>query len=563
MKRQLVGIFFSLVGLGGCVTSGGALNSEGDGGEGAELADAGFGADIGSISEDAGFESLPADEAFARLGDGSLIVKLGGFCRCERTFEVSLRDADDNEVAHYSQKTWSDSAWWPSTVEATTAVVQVSDWQELEETLPIERIPMVAGRCDPRGFANRCGRGATCLTVDRDGQCQPVSVAAWQQTNGALVLGIEGTEDPSLGELSTSVWGEGFHQGTFHEGWAHFPDTSESTVDLFVGPHRVAEGTSVQTPPLRELGESCHSERYLDRCEAGTACATDLTCQPITAPTLSALRAVATEGTVSVAFEGADIERDVTQVEVTFVWATGRRQVFETRLGQSSRFTSSWQAEDPSPEYFGQIKHLDAVGLQGFWVKTSTTTPSQVTLRLVDSEGLESESLTVLLEPSQPEVVSVGEGCDFAGALFTCEPGTFCDRHDTEARAVCQRPQSMCPDTWSVDQIQLGSFEGTFNDPPNLTMGSCSGPYHFAGDQVFEFTAQTTGLHHFDAAGDVNALYVRRHCALPRPGDSELACGHQQRGFDVSVELAVGETVYVFLEVRYGQADYSLHVEGP
>ncbi len=561
----------------------------------------------------------PTDGVSLRWGAESLLLTLDGEVEPAADInspgdriEVTLLDGADAVVEIHEARVvlypiagpWHRRAWWPSGAEAVaeSAVVRLyrGDALTLEVAVQaIDAVPLADGHCDPLGFVDRCAEGA-CFGAgawmspagqafeprgEPVGACAPVSPTAWVHDD--VVLVDVRADDPEQGALALvgAPTADGFVaadlRGAHGDGWRNFGFvriTPPPTLDLYVGPHLFAADLPVEAKPQRAAGEPCDGRRLVDVCADGTGCGPEETCRAISAPEIEQVRAVVDpDGLVALTFEGRDAQGDVDTLHLEVRDDEGRpMQRYDLRF--------AWSARPNRFNPFAGEGHLIQQDgrLRGTYTVRDTRWPDRaasIRVALEDTEGLIGETLAVDLgAPPPPVERAVDEPCDPFEVLDRCPAGTLCDRPDgADGPMTCLRPPAAC----AADLPRLeGAYSGDNRGAPDRTEASCTWSRGNIGDeQGHVFTAARSGPHRFivrDAEPDIApgyglaTLFVRRHCALPRAGDSELGCAHIQddgqgpAALSLEVELQAGETVYVFVEAPWtGGAPYALDVEAP
>ncbi|MCA9540205.1 MAG: hypothetical protein KC620_15010, partial [Myxococcales bacterium] len=235
---------------------------------------------------------------------------------------------------------------------------------------------------------------------------------------------------------------------------------------------------------------------------------------------------------------------------------------------------------DPGPFAVGGL--FEAVGDGTFTGFTDFTLPdipefvdaiAAVRVTVLDLSGGSSEAIDVV--PDGPSEVAFGETCDPFGTRSYCLEGDCLDLNPAdEVDAICQIAAAECPAEWTVLGVGEPDANGVYTIPGDLTVDledhgatpTCSGAATGAND-IYGFTAPSGGMWRFatvGAAGNDTILFVRRLCGVQGEA-GELACnddGPNSQGFysDVDVELAEGDTVYVFVDSYFedGRGAYSL-----
>lgn len=559
----------------------------------------------------------PTDGVVLRRGIDSLLLIIEGDVEPTAEVEspgdrveVTLLDAQGALVeVHTAQALlypipgpWRRYAWWPTRAAADAAIVRLYRGEDvvLEVQLDtIDAVPPAGAHCDPLGFDDRCADGA-CFAEGAwmsppgqafeprgaaVGSCAPIDPTAWVHDD--VVLVDVRADDPEQGALALvgADTAEGFIAADLRPihgaSWRNFGFvrvTPPPALDLYVGPHLFATDLPVTPKPARAEGDACDARRLVDVCADGTACGPDDICRGISAPELEQVRAVVDPmGIVALTFEGRDAEGDVETLHVEVRDDEGQpMQRYDLRFDWSSRPNrfNPFAAEGHVIQQDGQLSGAYAVR-DDRWPDRAAS----IRVALEDAEGLIGETLTVDLGAPPPPVERGVDGpCDPFGVLDRCPAGTFCDRSDgADGPMTCQRPPAACAE----DLPRLDdTYSGDNSAAPDRTQASCTWSRgNIGGEQGHVFTAARAGRYRFtvrDAAPEIApgyglaTLFVRRHCALPRLGDSERGCAHiedEGQGPDsltLEIALQADETVYVFVEAPWtGGAPYELVVEGP
>ena len=304
------------------------------------------------------------------------------------------------------------------------------------------------------------------------------------------------------------------------------------------------------------LGAPCDGLRLHDLCAEGLACRDPMetglfTCETVTPPTLTSATAWfdSLGGRIAVEFVGADAEQDVEAPAITVLDADGV-DIPLLATGEIGEAIGEFEPFEYSPEGAFRATWLyelqDDAGL--------ALDVGAVRVRVVDAEGLYSESVEASLVPTTRDVPD-GGSCDPFGARATCAVGSICDVPD-EGEPVCATPVLACPEDWGALPLELGvAVEGETAGAESHGEGTCGGG---AGDRVFVFTAVEAGrylatVESEDPDADT-VLYARSACGysgLAQPA-LELDCNDDRDESTFLSELVLNleaqQTVYVFVD---------------
>jgi hypothetical protein len=275
------------------------------------------------------------------------------------------------------------------------------------------------------------------------------------------------------------------------------------------------------------------------------------TCETVTAPTLTSATAWydALGGRIAVEFVGADVEQDVDAPGITVLDAEGV-DIPLLASGEIGEAFGEFEPFEYGPEGVFRATWLfvlqDEAGL--------ALDVGSVRVRVVDAEGLYSESIEAALVPTTRDVPD-GEPCDPFGARSTCAMGSICDAPDA-GEPVCATPVLVCPEDWGARPLEVGvAVEGETLGAESHGEGTCGGG---AGDRVYVFTAVEGGRYLATAESEDpdadTVLYARSACGysgLDQPA-LELDCNDDRDESTFLSELVLNleaqQTVYIFID---------------
>jgi hypothetical protein len=283
-------------------------------------------------------------------------------------------------------------------------------------------------------------------------------------------------------------------------------------------------------------------------------------------PTIDSLEAYrADDGAIGFTFEGRPGPIPVHFAHLEWLDDAGQA------LGDAERFTlRSYQAFSP-----GVVARVEqnATRFSGSISRTDPLVdPARVRLSISNQEEQAGPAFESDLRPAAPRSVELGQDCDPFRVLSTCPGSALCDVKDPGVGElpICQEPPESC----GLDLPVLETtYEGSNAESHDSTRASCTlSRGNIGTEQGHVFTAPASAAYRFRAESIMEnaalTLFVRRYCEFRSPSDSELACGHAMDTEDaiptVELELAEGDTVYVFVEAWWANGgDYRLSVEVP
>ena len=284
-------------------------------------------------------------------------------------------------------------------------------------------------------------------------------------------------------------------------------------------------------------------------------------------PTIDSLDAYrADDGAIGFSFEGRP-----GPVPVRFVhleWLDDDGQV----LGNQERFTlGSFQAFSPGAVARVEQSALAFSGSVSRGGPPVDPVPARLRVAISNQQEETGPAFESDLRAAEPRSVELGQDCDPFRVLSACPESVLCDVKDPGVGELptCQEPPASC----GLDLPVLeATYEGS-NGESDSTRASCTSSRGNLGtEQGHVFTAPASARYRFRAESITEnaalTLFVRRYCEFRSPSDSELACGHAMDTADaiptVELELAEGDTVYVFVEAWWANGgDYRLSVEVP
>lgn len=443
-------------------------------------------------------------------------------------------------------------AWGQAEVLARAARVEV--WAESEHgrgeaiTVVPGRLPRVApgDACDPRRVVNRCEVGSVCTEgADRVVACQPWSARAWRHGTAVAVRMDIPTADRWTNlqpQIEAQVYRGGLQPSAPYEGWAlmmwaDLPEATEIRVGFATNGSLGEEASQlvpIEVLPVRALGAECDVDRFMDVCEAASACQAGR-CVGWAPPVIDEARAFDAMyfgGGHVLQLEGHDAEGDVERIDVSLVDQDG--EVLVTWPTQPVR---PWLIlEEAGPRFV--VRWQGAAGLRGAGLR----------VQLTDAQGVMGPAVVAPFEAS--DVVGAGEACQFDGAPAVCDGETVCVSQPGQSwpHGVCEPAEFDCPADWPVAVLTPGSVQGEVGAVDRTEICPANfGQGRRVPEDVYRFTAPEAGAWRFSAqqvGGASMAVAVRRACADAGWG-SEVAC---DTGVDVRVPLAEGETVYLVVE---------------
>ncbi len=456
------------------------------------------------------------------------------------------------------------------------------------------------GACDRLSLDDACAVEDFCFVeadaVDAEvGRCvattPPVAVAGRATSrDGVLGLSVEGTDSSrdTVAALVTLFRGEtvvdaldgGLAEDLFLEpldglgvyGQADFTLNASADLVELVGdttPDRLevrlldSQGgeSEVLSLPISvaaevALGAPCDGLRLHDLCAEGLACRDPMetglfTCETVTPPTLASAAAWfdSVGGRIAVEFVGVDAEQDVEAPAITVLDGDGV-DIPLLATGEIGEAIGEFEPFEYGPEGAFRATWLyeltDDAGL--------ALEVGSVRVRVVDAEGLYSESVEAMLVPTTRDVPDGGP-CDPFGARATCAVGSICDVPD-EGEPLCATPILPCPEAWGALPLEEGvSVDGETVGAETHGEGTCGGG---AGDRVYVFTADEGGrylatVESEDPDADT-VLYARSACGYTGPAQPalELDCNDDRDESTFLSELVLNleaqQTVYVFVD---------------
>lgn len=436
--------------------------------------------------------------------------------------------------------------------------------EPLEVLLGRRELHTEGERCDPVRIESACEAGLTCGVA---GVCVPWSYNVRSDGESLAFEAVADTGERDTSELAVTFtvdaddWRFSIRDSDLSDrrfGWhlkrgLAVPTGRDTIITMAPGtPAGGRDGSVTVTPVGFErlvAGAGCDGDRVMDRCPEATACRQDrqgFRCLDISAPTLTQAR-VFWEGRGLLGLEvvGEDPDDDVVSFVVT--------PVVESPRPYTRAFDREWGAEH------GTLVRGDGA-FEGAYSLRFYSTAEAFDVAVVDAEGLVSEPVRAVL--AERATGQLGDACDLLGVRVACPEPAFCDRRDDQDSYRCQEPVSACPDDWEVTPLTLGNegsltVQGNTDGAPNHTTSSCTSDNNWqdAPEDIYSFVAPRDGWYQIWVESDAFRLFdvaLRRHCAHPRRGASELACtddadwhaAYAQTG----LQLEEGERVYLFVE---------------
>ncbi|MCB9544314.1 MAG: hypothetical protein H6706_00300 [Myxococcales bacterium] len=527
-----------------------------------------------AVSDGGPPDAAPAsdDGPAVRQGVGSVTLQLDGLhvFRAQPSVEVALFAADGAalgvlaspvEAPPYAplpgqprpaEGTWRIQRWWPTEARPARAEVTLRDGAAVvQQTSHLVRPTPLAGEtCDPTGFADRCPDGQGCSLLPRpvQGQCFPMTLAAWRVGGPEIVLDLR-SEGGNYGVPPplSAVWEGQISPVPLELDWftswrylGAVASPAREELAVHFGPHRVR--VPVRRPAPLEAGDACDAAGVADACPAPTACTRDQICATRTPPTVAQVAHARSGAWEGLYVTGQDPEADVVAVEITWRGAT---QLFSL-AGWNQPFVSR-------PGWRLSVVDDGAGAYALLWAQISR--PGDVEgaeVVVIDAEGLRSAPRTIDAGAvGRAGVLPDGALCVADGVDLFGQCAGACDLPDGDDAYVCVTP-GPCPTPERFPAIGPGELTVSPAADGDLTRLPC-GPLTFGNEAGFAFTAERAGRHRVVVASalpQLAALALRQRCDLPEIG--ALACvGGGINGADrleATVDLAAGETIYGVVE---------------
>lgn len=367
-----------------------------------------------------------------------------------------------------------------------------------------------------------------------------------------------------------------------------------------------AASSNTRSPEALSRGEPCDRNRALNVCASEDACvvrapATQYMCVVATAPSLDGATATVNLDTKhwGLVVEGIDPESDATGLRLMPRNASGgalaiasgstivdfhhvvhdENGAFRGVVAMPARFDG--KCIGPAQNYLNdcvnrggnqQTCYDEAIALLNTCYGEILAQVASVDVEVIDATGRVSSKLSFEVSPAAD--AEVGGTCDPYGATGICAPGQFCWADGSLAPETCHEDGPVCPGDLGVidldDHYDGGKwvYDGDNSAGALHGGGSCGGG---GPSEAFTFTAPAGGTYRVAtsqlAARANTVVYVRPFCQLPA---YEIACNDDagSAASMVDVELAGGETVYIFVdsfidpEGRQATGRYTLTVSG-
>ncbi len=308
----------------------------------------------------------------------------------------------------------------------------------------------------------------------------------------------------------------------------------------------LADGVDISIEGWAPRTESmpCDAADVLARCAEGLRCATSGaatsgTCQRVTVPVITGLRAWRdrTRDALRMRIEGFDAGATVTQAQVALLDGGGAVLAtvppWSVVTTGSNGFTSSYEFLNIPP-------------------RVALSEASRVRVTVVDTERRESAAFDAPIVDASP--VGVGARCD--DPAVRCGAGLVCPSVSGPARCEPSPPPRPCElgvtvPTWAPGTAATASVTGGFEGFGGTT--ACAGGKGSAIARL-EFVAGASGRYEFAATG-VTAIESRRACGSPMVVSD---CAEGDGAARVTVELTAGDRVPITVLGATSSREYTV-----